>query len=120
LVAGWGIVDWGGSRCLRAVAVVARVCQFRDGDWEVGESRTTVKETEGGNENTGLMQSRPTAETRKAMEVWAFSLCCCVDAIKFQWDIFSFWVGLVQLVSASSPSHQVLGSKLSLCRISAG
>jgi hypothetical protein len=28
--------------------------------------------------------------------------------------------GLVQLVSASSPSHQVLGSKLSLCRISAG
>jgi hypothetical protein len=28
--------------------------------------------------------------------------------------------GLVQLVSASSPSHQVLGSKPSLCRISAG
>jgi hypothetical protein len=28
--------------------------------------------------------------------------------------------GLVQLVSASSLSHQVLGSKLSLCRISAG
>jgi hypothetical protein len=27
--------------------------------------------------------------------------------------------GLVQLVSASSPSHQVLGSKPSLCRISA-
>jgi hypothetical protein len=27
---------------------------------------------------------------------------------------------LVQLVSASSPSHQVLGSKPSLCRISAG
>jgi hypothetical protein len=26
----------------------------------------------------------------------------------------------VQLVSASSPSHQVLGSKPSLCRISAG
>jgi hypothetical protein len=31
-----------------------------------------------------------------------------------------FWAGLVQLVSASSPSHQVLGSKPSLCRISAG
>jgi hypothetical protein len=29
-------------------------------------------------------------------------------------------VGLVQLVSANSPSHQVLGSKPSLCRISAG
>jgi hypothetical protein len=28
--------------------------------------------------------------------------------------------GLVQLVSASSPSHQVLGSKPSLCRTSAG
>jgi hypothetical protein len=28
--------------------------------------------------------------------------------------------GLVQLVSASSPSHQVLGSKPSLCRISSG
>jgi hypothetical protein len=26
----------------------------------------------------------------------------------------------VQLVSASSPSHQILGSKLSLCKISAG
>jgi hypothetical protein len=30
------------------------------------------------------------------------------------------YVGLVQLVSASSPSHQVLGSKPSVCRISAG
>jgi hypothetical protein len=28
--------------------------------------------------------------------------------------------GLVQLVSASSPSHKVLGSKPFLCRISAG
>jgi hypothetical protein len=28
--------------------------------------------------------------------------------------------GLVQMVSASSPSHQVLGSKPSLCKISVG
>ena len=36
------------------VAVVARVCRFRDGNREVGESQTTVKEIEGGNKNTGL------------------------------------------------------------------
>jgi hypothetical protein len=36
-------------------------------------------------------------------------------------DCFSFMKGRPgQLVSASSPSHQVLGSKPSLCRISAG
>jgi hypothetical protein len=50
----------------------------------------------------------------------SFQLSLANKRINFHIDVTLLRAGLVQLVSASSPSHQVLGSKPSLCRISAG
>jgi hypothetical protein len=56
----------------------------------------------------------------KVVDLAASDQILVLSVICLRMSCLVWRAGLVQLVSASSPSHQVLGSKPSLCRISAG